>query len=1121
MGTIVEGMYVRVPIDLEHPEAPRDFITGQVARIDHDLDIAIVYFHDPFGYRKFFENIPQYTEPLPLANLQHCRIFTGSLVKIGKIEAYVLEHKKQADGKFLYYLRDTKTQAILRRDESDLEAPFNAGDADPVSQLKNYEFQNPCWYLGRQVVLKTSTIMEHFMYGFDILSGCKIFLKAHQMRTIMKCLSKVPCHIMLADEVGLGKTIEAASVLKIYLSEHAKQRVLIAVPMALVAQWRSELLFKFNLVDGENDHENIIRICAIEELQADDDLENWDFTIIDEVHNVIHAPKLYNIVHELSIQSNNLILLSATPIQQRHEEYLELLRLISPKQYDNMSKTEFEDLLDKQSKIQKVISDLLMSIDAIKTDILPDLEEGENAHENEDVLDEQEAIQGSLEKLSEIIDDPELERMIKNVDYSSEDLGIYEVQVILSYACDNYQISRDIIRGRRDALGVYPKEDAEFSKRECVEIPYAISEEENFYENNAFQALTNWITENAWTREEVEHKIIPLLEVFFSSPWAYVAALKKTTVPIEIVTTANRWLEDEEEAIAELDCHMSGDADQYYSRITKILAYIKGNLTGRKIVAFTDYKETFDKYLSVFRKVLGQNSVAGYAAHYEQSSIDIYRFQKDDNCNILICDRTGGEGHNLQIADFVVHIDLPWNVNEIEQRIGRVDRLGRDVAVPVTSIVIYSKDTYEEQLFHFWDQGMDIFHKSLSGMEIIMKETNEKIVDSVQKDINHGLEDLIPEMIKGATQMKEAVRREQIYDSHIMRFDPLYDEIDRMLSTYARTDNETFARAMCSWASLAGFRLSSSSGNRNIIKLSANAFSFNSARNVMLVPPDWTSYMRRQINKIALEVQQGYDREVNGATSLDGQIIQGTFDRQLAIKNDYLHFFAPGDEVYDCIINNAKASYKGMCCAMAVNCNLDWQGFCFSYTVVPNERILLDQGIPLQMIGEFRQFLPLRLISNYTPFDEKDKGHEMEVQKIMTLVEKKGYKSGFVEHLGRRGHDHGFLNIPLRMNVSNNEWFQGQFPEEDWKPIVDHCIQRSQNTVQRVVKKQINLTGARNLIDQKLASREAHNRYYGLEEDGDIQKLRQMYDVIYQSLNQPILRLQSACVLLLINGVQE
>ena len=90
--------------------------------------------------------------------------------------------------------------------------------------------------------------------------------------------------------------------------------------------------------------------------------------------------------------------------------------------------------------------------------------------------------------------------------------------------------------------------------------------------------------------------------------------------------------------------------------------------------------------------------------------LNSYRFQNDKNCRIMLCDYTGGEGRNFQCADYIVHIDLPWDASTIEQRIGRLDRLERDPSRPVVhSVLVYAQDTFEEALYRFWNEGLKIF----------------------------------------------------------------------------------------------------------------------------------------------------------------------------------------------------------------------------------------------------------------------------------------------------------------------------------------------------------------------------------------------------------------------------
>ena len=179
------------------------------------------------------------------------------------------------------------TKEYLHVDETKIIASFFSGSANPEHQLENYEFQNPCWYLGRQIVKETMNVLDNSIFGFKELAGCKIYLKAFQLNTIMQCLQSEQCRYMLADEVGLGKTIEACAVLKIYLSNKADQKVLIAVPNALVAQWRTELLFKFGIIEGNNEHGNNVQLIAVEQVHEALAKQKWNFVVVDEVHNYL------------------------------------------------------------------------------------------------------------------------------------------------------------------------------------------------------------------------------------------------------------------------------------------------------------------------------------------------------------------------------------------------------------------------------------------------------------------------------------------------------------------------------------------------------------------------------------------------------------------------------------------------------------------------------------------------------------------------------------------------------------------------------------------------------------------------------------------------------------------
>ncbi|MCM1237045.1 MAG: SNF2-related protein, partial [Ruminococcus flavefaciens] len=317
---LLEKMYVRCPIDYDMTN-PRDFLTGQITKIDKFADTVEVLFNDPFHYRVYYDNFPK-SAPLPTSMVQRCMFFAGVKVLFHQEKYKVVSCVKNDDGYYDYYIENWYSKKLIKASEREITAPFTAGKVDPALQLQKYEFQNPCWIFGRSIVARTMNVLDNSIYGFKELAGCKIFLMPHQLKSIMRCLQADTCRYMLADEVGMGKTIEAASILKIYFSRHSDVNALIAVPLSLLEQWKTELFLKFDLYEGENKNNNFIKFIELE--KADDACgREWDFMIVDEAHRLLGCRQSYETFHKLSKSTEHLLLLSATPIQQKRTEYLE------------------------------------------------------------------------------------------------------------------------------------------------------------------------------------------------------------------------------------------------------------------------------------------------------------------------------------------------------------------------------------------------------------------------------------------------------------------------------------------------------------------------------------------------------------------------------------------------------------------------------------------------------------------------------------------------------------------------------------------------------------------------------------------------------------------------------
>jgi len=318
---------------------------------------VIVEVHDPFGYDRLFEYEQKGQRTLPKGQAKRCRLFVGSEVKVGGALCTILSAERDADGFYLYDVQMRATKDVRRVSERDITAPFTNGDVDPTVQLCSYEFQNPCWFMGRAVVSRSMNLLENAIYGFKELAGCKIYLLPHQVNTIMRCLQERPCRFMLADEVGMGKTIEALSVLIIYMAHAAHKNILILVPDTLKEQWKGEMLLKFNLSTGQVKDDHLVCVRTMAELDEREENRHWDFVIVDEVHRYLSDRAAYALLHRLSAAAENVLLLSATPVQQRKEEYLELLRLLQPSKYDAYNVERFSALIDKQGRIiQKTVT---------------------------------------------------------------------------------------------------------------------------------------------------------------------------------------------------------------------------------------------------------------------------------------------------------------------------------------------------------------------------------------------------------------------------------------------------------------------------------------------------------------------------------------------------------------------------------------------------------------------------------------------------------------------------------------------------------------------------------------------------------------------------------------------
>lgn len=1099
-----KGMYVRCPMD--ELESPRNFICGQIVNVDEFAETVTIKFHDPFKLRAYYENIPTVAE-FSFMHIQHCSVYTECLVGYRQYRYTVLS-REQVEGWFYYTIQNELESSLLKVKEDELMVPFYAGRISPIEQLRNYEFQNPAWYFGRSIVSRTIKILDNSVFGFKELAGCKISLVPHQLRTIMRCLQEDNCRYMLADEVGMGKTIEAASVLKVFLLHNSNKKVLIAVPRPLMAQWKKELFIKFEIIPGNDANDNLIELISLDEIEKYDNFL-WDFVIVDEAHKLLANESLYSSYHDLSKRASNILFLSATPVQQKKESYLMLLQLIMPERYDNIPLEDFEFLVEKQESIRKNTYLVLQDYDDY-TEIIDDIianeeEPGQNEECQELFID----IISGLKKVNRTINDEALSRIISEIEIEKDNYGRIKMQEAFLYICGNYQLEKNIIRNRRRYLS------ADLAKRTVQGISYELDPMKNIYEYATYDAIVDWIVSQNVTVEQFKKSFIPLLLAFFSSSWAFEAELENQAadglkIDESVGENANRWLAAEEDVLLHLD-EVLAEPYKYSSRIINIIDFVDQEISGQKVVLFTNYERTFEKYSIVLKEYFGENRLAIFNKEMtdDELELNVYRFQNDSQCFMILCDETGGEGRNLQSADFVIHIDLPWDANAIEQRIGRLDRLGRDPEKDVCSVVAYTKGTLEEELYHFWNKGLGIFDHSLSGLEIIMNEINESIIKAVTSDFRYGISNAMGAIIEFSQKMEKEIREEQHFDTAAFIYASMNQELTRLLRYYSENENELFASTMLGWASLAG--LKGEVSKNDIARFNEHSFSLKSAENSLLMPPNWQEYISKSSNVFSRKIRQMYE-ELAGSKNLHNEReIVGTFRRDIAIENDYLHFFAPGDEIFDCIVDNAMRSYRGTCAAFAVQSDFEWMGLVFTWTLKPNEMLLLEKNISLVTLRQYKNYISADQILTAVSLPAFEK---IDIDRVIKLMNRcitfpVSRIREEVAHMGKRSIKRDFLHIKERYSCSNIEWFKETYPKEQWISFINSAVKRGKEQAKVKFRSGNNIKSAVAEINRILNDEIAQARFFGRGKD-ELEKKRAIYNVVIQALKTSKFEMESA-----------
>jgi ATP-dependent helicase HepA len=636
-------------------------------------------------------------------------VFDDERMRVGRISDY-LQHE---NGLVTYEVRFPNGKL---KDFSEVDLfvrPWNAPE-DPAEMLAAGAAESQFLHDRRQAALTPLRTLSSAAQGLTALLSAGIDFVPHQVAAVRRVLSDPIQRYLLADEVGLGKTIEAGLIIRQHLIDNPDTEVLIATPGALCEQWRRELSEKLRLDQfGEPfeccSHADFARVTRTP-----------DVLVVDEAHHLVgleggplaaSATRLRELARDVPV----LLLLSATPPLGEEARFLALLNLLDPLTHP------LDDLDGFRLKLEqrRAIGRLLLSLDPDASGIV--------------------LRQRGAELVRSFPDDPVVQdlapQLIEATRAAPERL-VDLCGALKEHVADSYRIHQRLIRSRRaDAQGW------EFRPRgpDGGAMTHVRTEGDP---SDDLVVLLGMIED--WRSAAVDSLVdgdagSPLLAARYRDLLSAVSegadALRvwlASVVPIfageaEILDA----LRDQAEEYDDAD-----RIETMVESVRRLIKTLRADVDHPKIVVFATATALAAAFHEALEDALDDTPClllieGGEAVDDDEEGVAA--FAQAPDAAVLIIDRTAEEGLNLSFADAIVHLDLPLSAARIEQRIGRLDRYGRRHGIIRHRILLPSDE--DESAFSAWQtllaDGLSIFHHSISDVQFLLEDFETRALDAL------------------------------------------------------------------------------------------------------------------------------------------------------------------------------------------------------------------------------------------------------------------------------------------------------------------------------------------------------------------------------------------------------
>lgn len=829
-------------------------------------------------------------------------------------------------------LPDKKTTIAT---EQEIYVRCNIPITNPIEILAMKGHETPYFHDRRLTFVKSWIQQRVVSHGMTGLISANIELYPHQVEVVRQVLEDPIQRYLLADEVGLGKTIEAGAILRQFLLDEPKKGAVVLVPQYLLPQWQSELENKFYISHfGKR-----VVVLAVEDIHRINQKANIGCLIIDEAHHIaamatsrdVAVRQRFESCKNLAHKSDRLLLLSATPVLHHEQNFLAMLHLLDPITYKLNDLPGFRARVQNCQEIGRVLLNLTEAannnVDILKTHL----------QELRNLLPDDEYVINLLNNLENCLNPPKPAQ--------TDEI----IRAIRTHLSQTYRLHRRILRNRRAAVedvifdrDVTPKAEYDLDERsldlhQLIEKWRTLAPQEQQYQRIfllLFQASGTWlgILEQVVTARLTGKTPSQLILEFPENDLHILTTTPQFPGEEQILQSCLKIMRqpvDEGERTENLNTVLLNQLATYFKipssirrnkaeLITRIQHRIRRPMPGDilpKIVVFTSFVQSCRQIVQALIHSFGTETVASYqfGEPREKVAQNLTRFQNDPNCFILVCDRSGEEGLNLQFADYFIHFDLPWSPNQLEQRIGRFDRIGSKVGVQSCALIgPYLEESQHNAWYQLLKNGFGIFGQSIASLQFYVDEKLPELETALFKSSAAGLLAMIDPIQQQITAESFKISQQTALDE--------IDILDENTSHYFQQIDDYDANHVEIKQAIEGWI--------------CDALGFKSVNNPN--SPEIKRYQPTTRTLVSLDELKTYFANQNTEQF-------GTYNRRVANQNSGIKLFRIGEGVIEALVSYINWDDRGKAFALwrtdeswDATAGKEWFGFRCNYVVEAN-----------------------------------------------------------------------------------------------------------------------------------------------------------------------------------------